>query len=65
MLNHGATVRPGFAQEFEGEQASTRYCSRAGRDLEAAGREAVRRPEIRSDGPYVVPKTRNTLLMET
>ena len=55
---------PGFVQELEVKQAFGEALFEDGEGFGGGGHEDGPWPEMRSDGPYMVPKTRNTPLIE-
>ena len=64
-LERGAAAGPSLVQTLELEQAFGEALFEDGRVSEAAGMGGGSWLEMRSDSPYVVPKTRNTPLIES
>ena len=63
-LDRGASAGPGFVQALEGEQALGEVLFEDGEGFGGAGHVGGGMAEMRSGGPYVVPKTQNPPLIE-
>ena len=63
-LDRGAASGSGFVQALEFEQAVDEPVFEDREGFEGGRHRGGSWPEMRSRGPYVVPKTRNTLPME-
>jgi len=63
-LYRGAAAGPGGVRALEGEETGGKVLFEVDEGLGGGGHGGGSWPEIRSDGPYVVPKPRNTPLIE-
>ncbi len=63
-LYRGVPMGPGFIQEHEGEEVFGEALFEGGEGFGEAGHGGESWPEMRSGGPYMVPKTGNTPLIE-
>ncbi len=62
-LDRGAAAGPGFVQALDGEQALDELILEDGQGFGGGGHGGETWLEMRSGGPYVVPKLQNTPLI--